>query len=1846
MGKVVGLFMLIRRSYLLKTKLIFAIITLGVLANDSFRFFQNTSAHSSIAYPTEIFSIWNGTNPTINGSIHFTFQGVADEWVYAAVYDMYDSSNAMGGKLLLQNDNASLYVAIDATNFQVLTPIAEWGTTIYFDIDHNGVLSSTDKSIRFISNSTDDYVEYRQYNELLSRWNVIEWRNPGMTLPVTGIYFDTAFTTSAFDNITNHRQYEIKIPFTAISSGPGNSSGIAFEATDDYSDQYAAITWPYIADNLLEIRTNANEWGDVSFGESSKDDFDYVVEQNMNVKSSALGYNNGTYITSGDIDGNGDQEIIVSSNRTVLGDDNLLAIFDYNGAEFQRIWSSWTTSHQSIITFPIKGIKTYDFDGDGKDEIYAVGESTRILRFSEWNSTSNDFDTSEIIFTHSYSLMGYLTIGDGNNDSLADLVFGDQNGYVSVLEYNSLSDSFSHDFRSPFRFRINLVYPYRIHVLTVGDIDNDMQNEILFNYQVTADDQISSTQLLIYERSVAKYLDNPADDLPAGSSTTTADQFGHIILVADVDNDLDMETIMVGKDYLKIFEQYSFSDPTPPLQISLNDGLSKPSMSGGAALADLDDDGINELIFGANNGTLYIGHVTDLGSSLSFSLNWSGDFGSSLGFHGAITTGDFDGDGRTEFIVGDNYGQILVFGKGEAPQISITSPSSGYVSSRDNVLVTWSASDDLQTVHHFDVYVDGGFTNRVGGGQTSIVAYLTPGQNIIEVIAFDFSGLSKNTSVIVKFDVDAPQVTITSPENYFMTDLGSVQITFDINDPDNDFDTYEIYRNSTLLKNSSIIEPYDVVLPSDGIWNITVIAVDVTLLKGRESVFVIKDTTPPSISITSPLDGSAFKNTELDIIWSASDELTDIDYYEVYVDGGYIDTTTLKTYTVLLAVDKDFTIAVRAYDLLGNFQSDTITVTRDRVDPLIEIDPLALPTLADGTFYTDNPFLSLTWNATDNLLGSGISHTQIIINGLLYDTYTPSTTTDIVDLGDDSFKDIFVRTYDEAGNFEEDYVAVILDRTNPELSINNPVNNFTTGLDYVIISWYAHDAGVGIKEQVVLVDGVVENIITDPTIRFYQISIPDTKTYLIIIRIIDILDHFIEQSINVTHDPNAPTIMIINPSSVTDYSNTMTVDLTWDIINMDVSVFEIYINGTYYDNYTSGTINAVVNLPVNPYEYPLFNLTIIAITTDMKVYQDYRWIIVDQTDPVVSIIDPLDDDIITLSSLQIEWFSYDDGSGLERLEIHIDDLVLLKDEASISHVLDITGYDGTYDLLVYAFDIAGNNAFDIVTIEISLLPPDFTTSLEPLTICNDLNMQFNLSIYNPRLGVKTVTVIADSVNDVYSVDYALDYVTSPIWILINVTQSDFLDGLVNHNLTINVYDRANRASKEVYDIILDEVYPVFWQNPVIDNSILSNTLFEITLDEEGNNYHNITIYIKEEYGLSNVTLTITGLNYSETFCMICVGERATSPLYQYTIQLNFDNFETGDYQLVFNFTDVAGNSNSAIYNMRINEEIILDTRNPLIYVIIGVVLTVIVAIVLAISLRKPISNIGWRDELVVVSYILNSGLTTIFVPYSPEIITDEQLFGGALTGIRGILEEIIGTKSEFEVEVFEFGEKHLLNYSGLFGDCILIVKKLKPIHVRTLSFFADDFEKQYSEVLDDDTHVTEEEYKGSEELVEKYFGKRFNLERIAFRLPRAEREKLHRKLQDEMIDQDTVISSFYGEIITKYEKFDELPSKTKNFVGDAIILAEQALTELISYEFKHAKRSAKASLESLEKARKTKEPLDKYLQILDTIQKIVEKVLEGAYHGKRGRIEELHKAIEVASQLFLSQITSLSELDR
>ncbi len=884
-----------------------------------------------------------------------------------------------------------------------------------------------------------------------------------------------------------------------------------------------------------------------------------------------------------------------------------------------------------------------------------------------------------------------------------------------------------------------------------------------------------------------------------------------------------------------------------------------------------------------------------------------------------------------------------------------------------------------------------------------------------------------------------------------------------------------------------------------------------------------------------------------------------------------------------------------------------------------------------------------------NEFGSGIISSRITINGLLYDTYPAETQEATINLGNDSYKNIYVITYDKAGNSAESNFAVILDRLAPTLLIDNPENNFTSGLNYTIVTWNANDAGVGVLKYDILIDGAIDVTIADPDTNLYYVLLPIPKTYNITVRVTDVLGYSFEQTINVTYDPLAPTILITSPTSMESYSNSSTITVNWDINNLIIDHFEIYYNDTHVGNYTSTIFTAEIYFAdIIPNEYQVYNVTIYAITTEAKIYSDFHWIIIDQVAPTISISSPGSINPILDYDLQIEWFGEDEKSGIEIFVIEISTTSIIKSSNSVSHILDVTGLDGFYNLTIIASDVAGNKASDTVEIQIALLIPDFITTLEPITIHNDFEIQFNLTITNPRLGIKSISIYADGSENVYTVSYGTNYVTVPFWLLVNTSASDFQGNSGLHNMSISVIDRVNRETKKNYAVVIDQENPEFWpgQDPVLGSIVLSTSTNEVFWnDEPSSNIYDLKIFIKELYGLSGVNISIVGDGYDETYQMIHNVVNSHDEHHQYDIKLDFNDLSIGDYSLIFSFKDTAGNSNNKAFSLSLKAAAIpttpttvIEPTNSFLYIILGASLAIVLAFVFSLTLRQPLSNIGWQKELVVVVFVLRSGLTAVFVPYSHEITTDDQLFGGAMSGIRGILEEIIGMRGKAEVEKVEFGDKTLLICPGEFGDAVLLVHKDKPIHSKLLSNFAAAFEEEYVDALQNDTHVNFSQYEGTIELIESFFGP---IEDLDLQLPLQAEVVTNAEIVEPMkIDpKESLLGSFYQEIFATNDQFIEISDKTKVFIGDAIILVEQSLNALISRDFKMAEGKAKTALKSLEFARQSKEPVGDFSKLIRVLPRIAEIVLNGAESSKRGDTKEVHMAIEMASQLFLEQIT-------
>ncbi|MHA1124519.1 MAG: hypothetical protein ACTSQX_02715 [Candidatus Heimdallarchaeota archaeon] len=1662
--------------------IIFLFIILPLFTSMQYRI-NDVAGHSRYSAPMEIYSLWNDSSIIVDGVVNFNATNLGSEWSSAAVYNMFDNMNNPHAKILLQNDDTTFYVGIDATEQETDSIITTWGAGVYFDVDHNGELTASDRAIRIFMDSSPSVILYHYDTNTLS-WSELEESTLGVALP-SGVIGDTSFINSTFKE-NPHKQYEFKIPFSVFNGQAGKIIGASFETFENFLGSWDEVTWPYIGSYPAAMRPDAGTWGDLFLGEQVNYS-QYSIEKNFNIKDSAIGPNNGLFISTGDIDGDLEEELIVVSNRTVTDDDNLIAIYEFVGEDLVQIWNSWTSIHYSKF-FPMKSLATYDFDEDGKDEIYFVGMDSRISRLSDWDAVDQEFDSSKNVFIHSPGLGGTISIGDVDQDGLAEIVTGDQEGNVLVLYYDTDKDEFDNDEESPFNLpKIIGKEPIGVYTVKVANMDIDAALEILVLCQLSTKDKdpISRLQIMEYDTGEKKYLDNVDDDLLYSSTITTEDYYGHTIIVEDVDNDGTNETIIVGMNYLRIFGAYSFTDPSPPLEILISDGTS-PQMGGGAYVDDVDQDGFNELIIGCNNGTIIIMNITDSGGDvLSASVEWSNDLGSSPGKRSGILAYDIDSDTETEIIFSDNFGQIFILGKSKAPEIEIISPSPGSSSIDNSILVKWSASDDF-ALHHFDIYVEGAFAGRTSGYQTGFVASLIIGSNDIEVFAFDVNGKNSSATTSVTFSVNAPEVHILTPDNYYETSNGSITITYVAFDFNGDFDYYDIWVNDVKVFGNLVETSKIVTLTLEGTNNITVVGVDLTSNVGKSTIFVIRDTIGPTIDITSPTTNSIINLDEIDVNWIASDALTEIAYFDIFLDNNYFTTTFDNSYLIQLNLDKEYDIEIYAYDTLGNSNFDTVRITRDSVRPIVSIlNPIS------GQFFEIFE-IGISWEADDNIGGTGIHHTEITVNQ--QPKYFGTAEFAIITFETEGLKDVVVTTYDEAGNIASDYISLVIDASNPFITIIQPEDNYTTGLDQVAISWLATDSGSGIQEYNIFVNDILEQTITDEHTTEALVDLPINQTSIIKLQAVDFANKTYNSSITIHQNTTVPTISILHPISLDSYCSVATTNITWDIAGIsDLIRFEIYRNDSLIGNLTDISAREFTvdlgNYTID--NYVVLNITIFAITSNPNnTVNDTRFIHLDQYNPFISIITPENNTKVYEQGLFLQWIASDSGSGIQEYIVSINEVtfVLCTCQKNYQYLFFDQG-DGNYTIIVTAVDKASNTNNASITVELLLQKPVFSANIPQQVYTNTGIFNFNLSITNPGFGVKYLAVKLDNVN-LFNESYESAIRYDPFWELIGITDSDYTVLVGEHDLSIIVIDYFNREVIQYHTIYIDTEDPEFISIAMDDALLVSGSTDIVVdpLDPAGNN-HTITLTVSDNYTIESVELIILGDGFSESYDLVR-AESHRLVVVVYSITLNLTNLEPGNYRLEFKAIDKAGNLIETSYLVTVSEPAAapwFDNIANLIYLSTGIFILVIWIVYLSVIIRKRVANRHWQEDVIVVMFIRKTGLTCAYVPYSPRIIQEEQLIGGAMIAIQGVLEEITGEKVN-ACDVLQLGSESLIMFNGQYSIGIVMVTEVKPKHKSLINKLTKEFEKKYRKPLEAIYYVDEESFRGSNDMIKRYFG--------------------------------------------------------------------------------------------------------------------------------------------------------------
>lgn len=325
------------------------------------------------------------------------------------------------------------------------------------------------------------------------------------------------------------------------------------------------------------------------------------------------------------------------------------------------------------------------------------------------------------------------------------------------------------------------------------------------------------------------------------------------------------------------------------------------------------------------------------------------------------------------------------------PAVNITSPQFGSLVT--GIVQVLADAVDNVAVDRVEFYVDGGFLGIVNSAPYSVLWNTSweasDSAHILSARAVDTAGNEASSSAVwVTVDNNPPVVNLTSPTN---GSLVSGVVTLQALAWDSvGVARVDFYVDGGLLSSTAVF-PYLALwdtraLPAGSTYTIQAKAYDQV---GHETVsnsaqVAVADTTAPTVSVTSPLEGATVSG-KVSIGVNASDDVGVVKV-EFYADGSLLTTATSAPYaalwdTTIYPNNSAHTLTAKAYDAAGNQANSTISVTVSDITP-----PAVVVTYPkNGATVPKNSTVTIMANASDV---SGIGKVEFYVNNSLKCTDT------------------------------------------------------------------------------------------------------------------------------------------------------------------------------------------------------------------------------------------------------------------------------------------------------------------------------------------------------------------------------------------------------------------------------------------------------------------------------------------------------------------------------------------------------------------------------------------------------------------------------------------------------------------------------------------------------------------------------------------------------------------------------------------------------------------------------------------------------------------------------------------
>lgn len=300
------------------------------------------------------------------------------------------------------------------------------------------------------------------------------------------------------------------------------------------------------------------------------------------------------------------------------------------------------------------------------------------------------------------------------------------------------------------------------------------------------------------------------------------------------------------------------------------------------------------------------------------------------------------------------------------PVVTIASPPNGSSISLSTVAIglNGSVSDGLSGPSGVTC---NGSPGTLSGSNFTCTVLLTQGPNSISVQATDVAGNTSASALALTY-APAPQIAITSPANLSVTNLSPSTVVGTVSDPNA---TITINGIHVPQSGGSFAMPVPLV---EGLNVLTAVATNAGGVVSTATVQVTLDTTPPHITVDSPVDGATTTASSVTVTGLANDiVIGTVNAQDVQVTvNGLSAKVANRTYAALdvpLALGKN-TIQAIARDHAGNSSSTSITVTR-----VLASQP---PAPAIGTAVINQSLAILSGNNQTGTIGAQLAQPLVV----------------------------------------------------------------------------------------------------------------------------------------------------------------------------------------------------------------------------------------------------------------------------------------------------------------------------------------------------------------------------------------------------------------------------------------------------------------------------------------------------------------------------------------------------------------------------------------------------------------------------------------------------------------------------------------------------------------------------------------------------------------------------------------------------------------------------------------------------------------------------------------------------